>query len=99
MWNDTNVNQMKKLWAEGLSAGQIATQLDCSRSAVCAKLNRLGLMRNHKPPTAKPKIVAVPKRPATDRSRLAHQPQPLPRVDYTKRQLYSMLADAVRNTG
>jgi GcrA cell cycle regulator len=97
MWDDTNVNQMKKLWAEGLSAGQIATQLDCSRNAVCAKLNRLGLIRNHQPPTAKPKIVAVPKLPATDSSRPSHQP--LPRVDYTKRQLYSMPADAVRNTG
>jgi GcrA cell cycle regulator len=93
MWNYTNVNRIKKLWEEGLSAGQIATQLDCSRSAVCAKLNRLGLKRNHKPPTAKPKIIAVPERPgrASCASRLPH-------LEYTKRQLYAMLAEAVRNT-
>jgi GcrA cell cycle regulator len=29
---------------------------------VCAKLLRMGLKRGHKPPTAKPKIVSVPKR-------------------------------------
>jgi GcrA cell cycle regulator len=90
-------SSLRKLWAEGHSAGQIATQLDTTRSAVCAKLNRLGLNRNHRPPTAKPKIVAVPKRPATTDRSLTRQPTP--RVHYTRRQLYAMLAEAVRNTG
>jgi GcrA cell cycle regulator len=96
MWNDTNVIRLKKLWA-GRSAGQIATQLDCTRSAVCAKLNRLGLKRDHRPPTAKPKIVAVPRRPATTDTPLTRQPSL--RVHYTNRQLNAMLAEAVRNTG
>ena len=52
----------KKVWASGHSAAQIATRLGHSRNAVCAKLLRLGLKRAHKPPTAKPKIVSVPKR-------------------------------------
>jgi GcrA cell cycle regulator len=65
----------------------------------------LGLKRGHKPPTAKPKIRPVPKRtPAllaacarpvakkVLRKTLGRQPK-------TKRQLYAMLADAVRNTG
>ena len=98
MWkNTTNVERLKEFWANGLSAGQIAAQLNCSRSAVCAKLNRLGLKRGHMPPTAKPTIVAVPKRPATGRQRPPRQP--LRPVEYTKPQLYAMLAQAVRNTG
>ena len=98
MWKNTgNVERLKEFWANGLSAGQIATQLNCSRSAVCAKLSRLGLRRGHMPPTAKPTIVAVPKGPPTNRQRRVRQP-PRP-MEYTKPQLYAMLAQAVRNTG
>jgi GcrA cell cycle regulator len=95
MWNEANVKRLRELFSEGLSAAQIATQLDCSRSAVCAKLGRLKLKRGRKPPTAKPKIVTVPNRPAADRP----QRQPPRRVQYTKGQLRAILAEAVRNTG
>src|SRR6266851_5139928 len=61
-WDAEDVALLKKLWAVGQSAAQIARRLGCSRSAVCAKLTRLGLKRSHKPPTAKPKIRPVPKR-------------------------------------
>ena len=40
-------------------------------------------------------IIAVPQRPATTRP----VRQPLHPVEYTKAQLYAMLAEAVRNTG
>jgi GcrA cell cycle regulator len=65
-----------------------------------------GLRRGHKPPTAKPKIRPVPKRePAwaacaqpvvkkVSGKRAGKQPK-----DFSKRQLYAMLAEAVRNTG
>ncbi|MEO6780032.1 MAG: GcrA family cell cycle regulator [Bradyrhizobium sp.] len=53
MWDLTKIELLEKLWTAGNSAGQIAIQLDCSRSAVCAKLQRLGLKRGRKPPTAK----------------------------------------------
>jgi GcrA cell cycle regulator len=67
----------------------------------------LGLKRGHKPPTSKPQIVSVPKRrpallaacarPAAKVvSRKTAVPQP---KEFTKRQLYAMLAEAVRNTG
>src|ERR1700738_3419662 len=46
------------------TAAQIARRLGYSRNSVCAKLTRLGLRRDHKPPTANPKIVSVPKRRA-----------------------------------
>jgi len=106
-WDAKDVALLKKLWAVGQSAAQIACRLGCSRNAVCAKLTRLGLKRGHKPPTAKPKIRPVPKRrPAllaacarpvakkVSRKTAGRQPKEL-----SKRQLYAMLAEAVRNTG
>ena len=106
-WDAKDVALLKKLWVVGQSAAQIARRLGCSRNAVCAKLTRLGLKRGHKPPTAKPKIRPVPKRkPAL----LAACARPVEKIvsrktvmlqpkDFTKRQLYAMLAEAVRNTG
>ena len=43
-WTDERVEQLKKLWAEGLSASQIAAQLGgVSRNAVIGKVHRLHL--------------------------------------------------------
>jgi GcrA cell cycle regulator len=106
-WDAKDVALLKKLWASGHSAAQIATRLGHSRNAVCAKLLRMGLKRGHKPPTAKPRIVTVPKRKQT---LLAACARPVHKVvsarkpvvrepkEFTKRQLYAMLAEAVRNT-
>ena len=107
-WDADEVALLKTLWATGESAAQIARLLDYSRNAVCAKLLRLGLKRGHRPPTSKPKIVSVPKRKPVLFAACAH---PVDKVSssrkpvekqpkkFTKRQLYAMLADAVRNTG
>lgn len=105
-WNRRELAQLEKLWAAGQSAAQIARHLECSRNAVCGRLARLGLARGHKPPTAKPKIRPAPKRgPAMmaaardcvgkkpSQKALDSQPQ-----EMSKRQLYAMLAEAVRNT-
>jgi GcrA cell cycle regulator len=44
VWNDERVEQLKKLWADGLSASQIAAQLgEVTRNAVIGKVHRLGL--------------------------------------------------------
>jgi GcrA cell cycle regulator len=107
-WAAEDLALLKKLWASGQSAAQIAGRLGHSRNAVSAKLKRLGLKRGRKPPTAKPRIVPVPKRktasmaacvrPASkvvsSRKQVVRQPK-----EFTKRQLYAMLAEAVRNTG
>jgi GcrA cell cycle regulator len=106
-WDANDVALLKKLWAVGHSAAQIARRFGCSRDAVCAKLTRLGLKRSHKPPTAKPKIRPVPKRrpallaacgrPVAKKvswKTVGRQPK-----EFSKRQLYAMLAEAVRNTG
>jgi GcrA cell cycle regulator len=107
-WDAKQVSRLKTLWADGRSAAQIAHRLGYSRNAVCAKLLRMGLKRGHKPPTAKPRIVPVPKRRMV---LLAACARPVDKVvskrrtgakqpkEFTKRQLYAMLAEAVRNTG
>jgi GcrA cell cycle regulator len=44
VWNDERVELLRKLWAEGLSASQIANRLgDVTRNAVIGKVHRLGL--------------------------------------------------------
>jgi GcrA cell cycle regulator len=105
-WDEKDVALLKKLWAAGRSAAQIARRLGCSRNAVCGRLTRLGLKRDRKPPTAKPKIMPVPKRkPAllaacarptlkkVSGKKVGKRPK-----EFSKRQLYAMLAEAVRNT-
>jgi GcrA cell cycle regulator len=106
-WNALDVALLTALWTKGHSAAQIARRLGYGRNAVSAKLTRLGLKRGHKPPTANPRIRSVPKRsPAL----LAACSRPVAKVvsrktemrqpkEFTKRQLYAMLAEAVRNTG
>ena len=107
-WDAKDVALLKRLWAAGQSAAQIARRLGCSRNAVCGRLTRLGLKRGHKPPTAKPKIMSVSKRrPASSAASTrpvakkvsrstAERQQP---KEFSKQQLYAILAEAVRNTG
>ena len=98
-----DVELLKKLWACGQSAGQIAAKLNYSRSAACAKLQRLGLRRSPKQPTNKPVILSARKAPfAIKRSALVQRAKKRTapeRAEYTRRQLYEMLAQAVKNTG
>ena len=43
-WNDANVELLKKLWADGMSASQIAGRIGTvTRNAVVGKVHRLGL--------------------------------------------------------
>jgi len=106
-WAAEELTLLKKLWSSGQSAAQIASRLGYSRNAVCAKLTRLGLKRGHRPPTAKPLIVSAPKRRqrvleacahptakvVSSRKPVVRQPQ-----EFSKKTLYEMLAEAVRNT-
>jgi GcrA cell cycle regulator len=49
-WTDERIATLKKLWAEGLSASQIAARLgDITRNAVIGKVHRLGLSQGCKP--------------------------------------------------
>jgi GcrA cell cycle regulator len=105
-WDAKDLALLKELWSAGQSAAEIARRLGCSRNAVCGRLTRLGLKRGHKPPTAKPNIRPAPKRSPrlsaacvrqvakkVSKSLGKQRPQ-----DFSKRQLYAILAEAVRNT-
>lgn len=72
MWTDERVEKLTKLWAEGLSASQIAAQLgDVSRNAVIGKVHRLNL-----PGRAKSGGSVATARPAAKRPTAPAQPAP-----------------------
>jgi GcrA cell cycle regulator len=59
-WTDERVELLTKLWADGLSASQIATELGgVTRNAVIGKVHRLGLSGRVKSTSSQPK----PRRP------------------------------------
>ncbi|MGB3500461.1 MAG: GcrA family cell cycle regulator [Mesorhizobium sp.] len=67
-WNDERVEALRKLWSEGLSASQIASQLGgVSRNAVIGKVHRLKLSSRGRTTAApaRPKKVAKPPTPAS----------------------------------
>jgi GcrA cell cycle regulator len=105
-WDADDLALLRKLWASGQSAAQIARRLGYSRNAVCAKLTRLGMKRGHKPPTAKPRIMAAPKRSTSlaactrPEAKVVSRRKPAPQQskELSKRQLYAMLAEAIGNT-
>ncbi|WP_271621045.1 GcrA family cell cycle regulator [Bradyrhizobium sp. CCBAU 51745] len=106
-WDAKDIALLKKLWSAGQSAAQIARHLGCSRNAVCGMLNRLGLKRGHKPPTARPQIRPAPKltpssaacaRPVA-RKVASNTAESQPPKEFNRQQLYAILAEAVRNTG
>ena len=52
-WTDERVELLKKLWADGLSASQIAAELGgVTRNAVIGKVHRLGLAGRAKSPSS-----------------------------------------------
>lgn len=62
-WDDQRIEQLKKLWGEGLSASQIAAELGgVTRNAVIGKVHRLGLSGRAK---SKPAVAARPRVKAT----------------------------------
>jgi GcrA cell cycle regulator len=62
-WTEDRVETLSKLWAEGLSASQIAKQLGgVTRNAVIGKVHRLGLSGRAKPSRPKPAKTAATSR-------------------------------------
>jgi len=73
-WTDERVELLKKLWTDGLSASQIATELGgVTRNAVIGKVHRLSLSGRAKP-AATP--VARARKPATSSSRAVGNARP-----------------------
>lgn len=77
MWTDERVELLKKLWAEGLSASQVAKQLGgVTRNAVIGKVHRLGLsgrVTPNRPVRVRPE---QPRTPAAARPRTQADAQP-----------------------
>ena len=93
-WTEDRVETLKKLWADGLSASQIAKQLGgVTRNAVIGKVHRLGLSgratpsrpsrrpapRPSQPRAPKPAVAKAPK-PAASAAPAAPKPTPQPVV-------------------
>jgi len=73
-WTDDRVELLKKLWADGLSASQIAGRLGgVTRNAVIGKVHRLGLAG---------RATTSRTRTPRPRSRVAHLPLRPTRVQY-----------------
>jgi len=73
-WTDDRVEILTKLWAEGLSASQIAKQLGgVTRNAVIGKVPRLGLSGRAKP--SRPKKVAGTRSTAPRKRTAAAKPR------------------------
>ena len=49
VWTDERLNELKKLWAEGLSISQIGEALGVSRNAIAGKAHRMGLPKRPSP--------------------------------------------------
>ena len=82
-WTDDRVAILSKLWAEGLSASQIAAKLGgVTRNAVIGKVHRLGLSGRAKPKrkTAKqaPRMTRPVRKRVPAKRRAAPRPAPAP---------------------
>ena len=83
-WTDDRVELLKKLWADGLSASQIAGELGgITRNAVIGKVHRLGLSGRAKAPSSSvprqrkpraPTMFRAPRPMMRGNTALAHQP-------------------------
>jgi GcrA cell cycle regulator len=59
-WTDERVEQLRKLWADGLSASQIAAQMGgVTRNAVIGKVHRLKLSSRGKSTSSQPRAKKV----------------------------------------
>ena len=49
VWTDERLEELKKLWAKGLSISQIGEALGVSRNAIAGKAHRMGLPKRPSP--------------------------------------------------
>ena len=63
VWTDERLEELKKLWAQGLSISQIGEALGVSRNAIAGKAHRMGLPKRpspiSKPKAEKPEVEPV----------------------------------------
>lgn len=80
-WTDERVEMLKKLWAEGHSASQIAKKIGgVTRNAVIGKVHRLGLSGRATPsrPASRPTRTPKPRTPAPAKAKAPQAPRKAP---------------------
>ncbi|TWI29939.1 GcrA family cell cycle regulator [Paracoccus sulfuroxidans] len=79
-WTDERVETLKRMWAEGQSASQIAKELGgVTRNAVIGKVHRLGLSnRTEEAPAEAPAAAPEAAAPAAPEAKPAPAPKPEP---------------------
>ena len=78
-WTDERVETLKKMWAEGQSASQIAKELGgVTRNAVIGKVHRLGLSNRVGKEEEEAEVVAPAPKPAPAAEPVAARPAPAP---------------------
>lgn len=106
-WTDERCTLLRKLWADGLSASQVAAELGgVTRNAVIGKLHRLGFNREHQPAPKTKRKPRQPTRLAAQRSIIRQaldEAQPVEPIDAAalmpeaqRRSLLELTADCCR---
>jgi GcrA cell cycle regulator len=98
-WTDERVENLKKMWGEGLSASQIAAKIGggVTRNAVIGKVHRLGLAGRQTAPRAPSTRTTVRKEtrsPGMAQPRMPSQPS-MPTAGATALKSYAHLAPKV----
>lgn len=79
MWTEQRIAELRRWWAEGLSATEISKRLDCglSRNAVIGKVHRLGLNHRSTPSRSVRRSLKglIPTRPRAQRPTLPGNPR------------------------
>jgi GcrA cell cycle regulator len=79
-WTDERIDRLKKMWAQGATASQIADELGgVSRNAVIGKAHRLGL--EQRPSPVKPGEEKEARKAAPASAAAAPAPKPAPKAD------------------
>jgi GcrA cell cycle regulator len=89
-WTDQREAQLRRMWGDGLSCGQIARRLDTTRNPVVGKAHRLGL-------TSRIPSTAAERRVALERRRARAQRKPVdrnPPVSPTTRAIRELMCSA-----
>ncbi len=63
-WTDQMVEDLKRMWKEGLTTGEIGKRLNVSKNSIVGKVHRLGLS-GRPPPIKKKETTPAPSKPAT----------------------------------
>lgn len=88
-WTDEMIEQLKKMWDEGLTTGEIGKRLNVSKNSIVGKVHRLGLSgrpspikrKNPEAQTVKPKTEKKPNPPVVkevkQEKKLPPEPKPI----------------------